>query len=140
MTASPTDDLASAERRIQELTKELSQARGELSQARGELAKAREQQAATESANTRLFEEVQTRNTELRAALDQQMATTEILRVIGCLPTDAQSVLDTIVQNAKRLLNGHSAGVEIIVGEEAHFAALTWTGEPGDDILKELRS
>src|SRR5262245_37246826 len=40
MTASPTDDLASAERRNQELTKELSQARGEL-------AEAREQQAAT---------------------------------------------------------------------------------------------
>src|SRR5215510_1971600 len=39
MTASPTDDLASAERRNQELTIELSQARGEL-------AGAREQQAA----------------------------------------------------------------------------------------------
>jgi signal transduction histidine kinase len=40
MTASPTDDHASAERRIQELTKELSQAKGEL-------AESREQQAAT---------------------------------------------------------------------------------------------
>src|SRR5262245_18170245 len=40
MTASPTDDLASAERRIQELTKELSQARGEL-------VESREQQAYT---------------------------------------------------------------------------------------------
>jgi len=40
MTASPTDDLASAERRIRELTKELSQARGEL-------AESREQQATT---------------------------------------------------------------------------------------------
>src|SRR5262252_4329687 len=40
MTASPTDDHASAERRIQELTRELSQARGEL-------AESREQQAAT---------------------------------------------------------------------------------------------
>jgi len=40
MTASPTDDLAPAERRIQELTKELSRAGGEL-------AEAREQQAAT---------------------------------------------------------------------------------------------
>ena len=40
MTASPTDDLASAERRNQELTKELAQARGEL-------AEAREQEAAT---------------------------------------------------------------------------------------------
>ena len=40
MTASPTDDLASAERRNQELTEQLSQARGEVSQARGELAEA----------------------------------------------------------------------------------------------------
>ena len=40
MTASPTDDHASAERRIQELTKELSQARGEL-------AASQEQQLAT---------------------------------------------------------------------------------------------
>jgi len=40
MTASHTDDLASAERRIEELAKELSQARGEL-------AEGREQQAAT---------------------------------------------------------------------------------------------
>src|SRR5262249_52887080 len=40
MTASPTDDLASAERRIQELTKELLQARGEA-------AEARDQQAGT---------------------------------------------------------------------------------------------
>src|SRR5262245_49822447 len=39
MTASPTDDLASAERRVQELTKELSQARSEL-------VESREQQAA----------------------------------------------------------------------------------------------
>src|SRR5215467_2168384 len=40
MTVSPTDDLASAECRIQELIKELAQARGDL-------AEAREQQAAT---------------------------------------------------------------------------------------------
>src|SRR5215467_617948 len=40
MTASPTDDLASADRRIQELTRELSHARGEL-------AEAQERQAAT---------------------------------------------------------------------------------------------
>ena len=40
MTASTTDDLAFAEHKIQQLTKELSQARGELTEAR-------EQQAAT---------------------------------------------------------------------------------------------
>src|SRR5262245_57956968 len=138
MTASPTDDLASAERRNQELTKELSQARGELSQARGELAKAREQQAATESANTRLFEEVQTRNTELRAALDQQMATSEVLRVIGSSPTDLQPVFDAIAQNAKRLLNSHSGAVWTLAGEKIRLGAFTTTDEVGDDTLKEI--
>src|SRR5262245_34337176 len=140
MTASPTDDHASAERRIQELTKELSRAKGELSQARSELAEAREQQAATTGANTRLFEEVQTRNTELRATLEQQTATSDILRVIGSSPTDLQPVFDTIVQNAKRLLNGHSAAVTTLAGEEIHLEAFTTTGEAGDNALKQFRS
>src|SRR5215831_12835545 len=139
MTASTTDDLASAERRIQELSKELSQARDELAQAKGELVEAREQQTATTEANTRLFEEVQTRNTELRAALEQQTATSDILRVIGSSPTDLQPVFDTIVQNAKRLLNGYTAGVHIIAGQEAKLVAFTTTGEVGDDTLKEFR-
>src|SRR5262245_17783597 len=139
MTASPTDDHASAERRIQELTKELSRAKGELSQARSELAEAREQQAATTGANTRLFEEVQTRNTKLRAAIDQQTATSDILRVIGSSPTDLQPVFDTIVQNAKRLLNGHSAAVATLAGGEIHLGAFTTTDEAGDNSLKEIR-
>src|SRR5262245_40808599 len=138
MTASPIDDLASAERRVQELTKELSEARGVISQARGELAEAREQLAATAGVNTRLFEEVQTRNTELRAALEQQTATSDILRVIGSSPTDLKPVFDTIVQNAKRLLNGHSALVNTLSGEEIHLGAFTTTGEAGDATLKEI--
>jgi len=117
MTASPTDDLASGERRIQELTKELSRARGEL-------AESREQQAATAGANTRL--------------LEQQTATSDILRVIGSSPTDLQPVFDTIVQNARRLLNGYTAGAHIIAGQEATLVAFT-TSELGDDTLKELR-
>jgi GAF domain-containing protein len=132
MTASPTDDLASAERRIQELTKELAQSRGEL-------AEAQKQQAATAGVNTRLFEEAQTRNTELRAALEQQTATSDILHVIDSSPTDIQPVFDTIVENAKRLLNAYSAGVMTLAGEEIHLRAFTTTGEAGDDTLQELR-
>src|SRR5215468_12462440 len=124
MTASPTDDLASAERRIQELTKELSEAR--------------EQQAATTEANTRLFEEAQTRNTQLRAALEQQTATSDILRVIGSSPADLQPVFDTIAQNAKRLLNGHSGAVWTLAGEKIRLGAFTTTDEVGDDTLKEI--
>src|SRR5215471_13550186 len=83
MTASPTDDLASAERRTQELNKELSQARGELSEARGELAEARKQQAAT----------------------------TDILKVISSSPTDLHGVMETIAHNAAHVCGANDAQV-----------------------------
>src|SRR5262249_46084046 len=74
-----------------------------------------------------------------KAALEQQTATSDILRVIGSSPTDLQPVFDTIVQNAKRLLNGHSAAVATLAGEEIHLGAFTTTDEAGDDALKEIR-
>jgi two-component system NtrC family sensor kinase len=40
--------------------------------------------------NVRLFKELQTRNRELTAALEQQTATRDILRVISSSPTDVQ--------------------------------------------------
>src|SRR5262245_8506759 len=95
MTASPTDDLASAERRIQELTKELSRSRGELSQARGELAGAREQQAAT----------------------------AEILRVISSSPTDRQRVFADIAASAARLCEAYDATIYQVDAELLRLVA-----------------
>jgi GAF domain-containing protein/CheY-like chemotaxis protein/anti-sigma regulatory factor (Ser/Thr protein kinase) len=80
-------------------------------------------QAAIAIENARLLTELQTKNADLTEALEQQTATSEILRVISSSPTDTQPVFDTIVRNAVRLCDGLYSGAARFDGELMHLTA-----------------
>jgi GAF domain-containing protein len=88
-------------------------------------------QAVIAIENVRLFTELQEKNqaltqahAQVSEALDQQTATSEILRVISRSPTDAQPVFETIARNAMGLLGGASSGVVVVAGDDIDLGAL----------------
>jgi GAF domain-containing protein/DNA-binding response OmpR family regulator len=78
-------------------------------------------QATIALTNARLFDEV-------RAALDRQTATAEILKVISRSPTDVQPVLDAVAESAGRLC--HAEGSRVWLADGDRLRAMTSYG-PG---------
>jgi GAF domain-containing protein len=73
-------------------------------------------QAVIAIENVRLFQ-------ELKEALEQQTATSEILGVIASSPTDVQPVLDVVAENAARLCDAVDAQIWRVDGDRVRFAA-----------------
>ena len=88
-----------------------------------ELATTFADQAVIAIENVRLFNDVQKRTQELSEALEQQTATSEVLRVISSSATDLQPVFETIVHNSVNLCGATYGGVFRFDGEMISFVA-----------------
>ena len=71
----------------------------------------------------RLFTELKEKNRALTEALEQQTATSEILRTIAHVQTDAQPVFDTIVRSAARLCHATVTGLFLTDGQMVYLPA-----------------
>jgi GAF domain-containing protein len=80
-------------------------------------------QAVIAMENVRLFKELGARNHDLTEALEQQTATSEILRVISSSPTDVQPVFGAIMASAVRLCDGLFGAVFQYDGDLIHLVA-----------------
>ncbi|WP_249135899.1 GAF domain-containing protein [Bradyrhizobium sp. AUGA SZCCT0176] len=86
-------------------------------------------QAVIAIQNARLF-------SETKEALERQTATAEILNVIAGSPTDVQPVFDAIAESAKRLLDGQTALVTRVAGDQLDLAAHTAGSDAGDEAIQ----
>jgi signal transduction histidine kinase len=80
-------------------------------------------QAVIAIENVRLFKELEARNAELTESLEQQTATSEILRVISSSPTDVQPVFDMMVRSAAQLCDASFCVAYRFDGELIHPTA-----------------
>jgi signal transduction histidine kinase len=86
-------------------------------------------QAVIAIENVRLFNET-------KEALEQQTATSEILKVIARSPIDTQPVFDAIAQSGRRLCDGNFCTVVRYDGELLHLAASAHITAEGVEAMK----
>src|SRR5262249_17480128 len=80
-------------------------------------------QAVIAIANTLMLKELRQRSDNLRESLEQQTATSEVLRVISSSPGDLQPVFEAMLANATRICGANFGNLYLRDGEEFHLVA-----------------
>src|SRR5262249_36275580 len=95
-------------------------------------------QAVIAIENARLLSELRHRTDDLSESLEQQTATSEVLRVISSSPTNVQPVFDTIAESAVRLCDGQFSFVVRFDGKIMDFASCCGLSAEGLDAFRSI--
>ena len=97
---------------------------GPLSDKQRELLRTFANQAVIAIENTRLFNELRHRTDDLSESLEQQTATSEVLKVISSSPGELKPVFDALLANAVRICDAKFGVLFLTEGDAFRYVAL----------------
>jgi GAF domain-containing protein len=93
-------------------------------------------QAVIAIENVRLFDEVQTRTRDLTESLEQQTATSEVLKVISSSLNDLKPVFATIGQRAEKLCEAEISVISMVDGDLIRLVSINGIAEEGVESVR----